>query len=837
MGVKDFFDEIHIELGREMKNTADDRKKITEQVTANENTNFRIKALLAELMNDENVENVRPYSPMQQDILKIYEDGILNSNIEIPEDIEKISKTAQPSSSDLQRYKLWLEQKYRSPYTGAIIPLNKLFTTEYEIEHIIPQSRFFDDSFSNKVICESAVNKEKGNMLAYEFIKNPTKQIIETGFGRTVKILNENEYEEFVKEHYANNRGKRNKLMLEDIPEKMIERQLNDTRYISKFISALLSNIVRADTNDDGVNSINIIPGNGKITSILKQDWGLNDIWNELVLPRFERMNEITKSNAFTAFNEKYQKQLPTVPLELSKGFQKKRIDHRHHALDALVIACATRNHVNLLNNKHAKSKERFDLNRKLRIYDKASYFDNKTNQQIEKEIPKDFLKPWGNFTVDARNSLETTIVSFKQNLRVINKTSNKYESYKDEEGNLRWGKDGKPKKDRISQTKGDSLAIRKPMHQETVAGLIKLRKNKLVSLGIGIDDVKNIVDKSLRKEIQKLILQGLDKKKILKHFKDLGNKWNETDISKVIVYYWEVDEKGNGINAASRVSLDTTFNEKKIESITDSGIQKILVNHLKNYKGKLDEKGKEIAAELLAFSPEGIEEMNQNIIALNNGKFHQPIFKVRTYERKGNKFNVGQTANKKDKFVIAAKGTNLFFAIYEDENGKRNYETIPLNEIMEHQKWRASLSKEDQQNTAMIPINTERGRFLFSLSPNDLVYVPSEDEKENLGLIDFSNLSSKQIERIYKVEKTSGVECYFIRNDIAYLIKQYDATTKIGELESQNKLQTTMCDQRIKIVDSCLKLKVNRLGEILRVAIVQLYNQTQDSNILKIML
>ena len=56
---------------------------------------------------------------MQQDILKIYEDGILNSNIEIPEDIEKISKTAQPSRSDLQRYKLWLEQKYRSPYTGT----------------------------------------------------------------------------------------------------------------------------------------------------------------------------------------------------------------------------------------------------------------------------------------------------------------------------------------------------------------------------------------------------------------------------------------------------------------------------------------------------------------------------------------------------------------------------------------------------------------------------------------------------------------------------------------------------------------------------------------------
>src|SRR5690606_12897868 len=65
-GAKDFFSEIHIELGREMKNTADDRKKITEQVAANENTNLRIKALLAELASDKQVENVRPFSPMQQ---------------------------------------------------------------------------------------------------------------------------------------------------------------------------------------------------------------------------------------------------------------------------------------------------------------------------------------------------------------------------------------------------------------------------------------------------------------------------------------------------------------------------------------------------------------------------------------------------------------------------------------------------------------------------------------------------------------------------------------------------------------------------------------------------
>ncbi len=800
-GAKDFFDEIHIELGREMKNTADDRKKITEQVTINENTNLRIKALLAELVNDKNVENVRPYSPTQQEILKIYEDGVLNSGIEIEEDILKISKTAQPSITELHRYKLWLEQRYRSPYTGNMIPLSKLFTTDYEIEHIIPQSRYFDDSLGNKVICESAVNKLKDNQIGLEFIKNHHGQIIETGFGKTVKVFEEKEYEKFVKENYSKNRSKLNKLMLEDIPEKMIERQMNDTRYISKFISAVLSNIVRSETQDDGINSKNIIPGNGKITTQLKQDWGLNDVWNELILPRFERLNTITNSTAFTAFNEKYQKHLPTVPIELSKGFQKKRIDHRHHAMDALVVACATRDHVNLLNNQHAKSDKRFDLNRKLRKFEKVSYYDNKKKAQIEKEVPKDFLKPWENFTVDARNVLEKVVISFKQNLRVINKTTNKSE---------RWvEKNGIKTKEMVSQTKGDSWAIRKPMHQETVAGLIKLRKQKNVNLNSAIDNVESIVEKTLRKQIIKLKKEGLDKKKIVKFFKELDNKWEEKDVSNISIYFWEIDENGEGINAASRVSLNDSFNEKKIkEEVADLAIQKILLNHLNNYKNILDEKGKEIAAELLAFSPEGIEEMNKNIVKLNNGKFHQPILKLRTYELKGNKFNVGQTGNKNDKFVIAAKGTNLFFAIYEDEKGKRNFETIPLNEVIEYQKSRATLSNVAQKVIHKIPVKRENGKFLFSLSPNDLVYMLTVEEKENLNLIDFSKLDKMQAERIYKIVSFSGNRLSAIPNNIAVsIVDKLEFTIK-------NKMEFTIEKKSIK--DNCIKLSIDRLGNII---------------------
>lgn len=781
-GARDFFGEIHIELGRDMKNNADERKQITNRMTENENTNLRIKALLAEMAQDINVENVRPYSPMQQEILKVYEEGVLNSDIDIDDDILKISKTPQPSSADLRRYKLWLEQKYCSPYTGKIIPLNRLFSPDYEIEHIIPQSRYFDDSFSNKVICETAVNKLKGNQIGLEFIKSHHGQIVELGMGKSVKIFEVPAYEEFVKQNYAKNRSKRNKLLLEEIPEKMIERQLNDTRYISKFITSALSNIVREDGGDEGLNSKNIVPGNGKIATELKQDWGLNDVWNELILPRFERMNLLTKSTHFTAWNENHQKFLPTVPLEFSKGFSKKRIDHRHHAMDALIIACATRDHINLLNNLHAKSTKRHDLNRKLRNYEKVAYIDAKTGERIEREVPRDFVKPWNSFTTDAKDALINIIVSFKQNLRVVNRANNKYEKWTE--------KDGVKVKEMHAQT-GVNWAIRKPMHKDTVSGLVHLRGKKIVSLNQALGFIPDIVDKGLRRELKRLDSIGLDKKKISKHFREVDNNFDGQDISKVEIYYWMED------NVASRVSLNDTFDEKRIESITDSGIQKILLSHLDKYRGRVDEKGKEIPAELLAFSQEGIEEMNKNIQALNGGKHHQPILKVRTYEPKGNKFVVGQKGNKGSKFVEAAKGTNLYYAVYKDENGKRSYDSVPLNVVIERQK----------QGLSPVPERNEMGHsLLFFLSPNDLIYVSKDEAGDLLDGRKFDQ-SVVEVDGIYKVVSFTGNRLYGVPCQVAKSI-----VDKV-ELSQLNKIEVSLDRKSLK--ESCVKLSVDRLGEI----------------------
>ena len=771
-------DEIHVELGREMKTPADKRRKMTQQILDNENANLRIKTLLLEFSDHEfEIENVRPYSSSQQEILRIYEDGVLNSTNCIPEDIENILKKfkerdtkKQPTRSEILRYKLWLEQKYRSPYTGQPISLAKLFTPAYEIEHVIPQSRYFDDSLSNKVICESEVNELKGNRLGYEFIKNFHGHKVELSSGKIVNIFTESEYEQFIKDHYSNNRTKMRKLMMETIPDEFIARQLNDSRYISKVVKGLLSNIVREEGEEETVSK-NVIVCTGGVTDRLKKDWGMNDVWNRIILPRFERLNENLGTNNFTTKTANGHT-VPSMPLELQKGFNKKRIDHRHHAMDAIVIACASRNIVNYLNNESASGNSKIsrdDL--RTLLCDKVKEDGNNYKWMIK--------KPWKAFTQDTYNVLNEIIVSFKQNLRVINKASNKYIHFVD----------GKKK---TAKQEGTNWAIRKPMHKDTIFGEVNLRKIKTVSLNEAIKNPSRIVEKEFKFKLQSLLEQGYDAKKIKKYFEEEKDIWQDINLTKIKVYYFTNETKDRYF--ATRKPLDTSFNQKKIEeSITDTGIQKILLRHLEQ-KGYDPE---------LAFSPDGIDEMNQNIVHLNNGKYHQPIFKVRVYE-KADKFAIGKNGNKSSKFVEAAKGSNLYFAIYETEKWnetigeykrERKYATIPLNIVIERLK----------QGLPPAPADENGNEPKFVLSPNDLVYVQTADEIIN-------NKIDKKIDpcRLYKMVSSAGSQCFFIKCSVASAI--------IDKLEftTSNKMERALTGEMIK--DVCIPIKVDRLGNITKI-------------------
>lgn len=358
-------------------------------------------------------------------------------------------------------------------------------------------------------------------------------------------------------------------------------------------------------------------------------------------------------------------------------------------------------------------------------------------------------------------------IVSFKNNVRIINKTSNHYVRYNDA-----------GKKINDTQQGNEMWAIRKPLHKETVFGKVNLIRIETIPLTKALDNISAICNKKLRAYIKDLQNKHFNKKQIIAHFKSTDYRWDKQNIEKVQAWIHS-DDKIN--MAATRKPLDTSFDKKRIEAITDTGIQKILLSFLNEKNGDPN----------IAFTPEGIEEMNKNIKLYNNGKQHLPIRKVRISETLGKKYQVGQTGNKTKKYVETEKGTNLYFAIYENQDGKREFRTIPLNEVIERLK----------QNLSPVPeVNENNTPLKFYLSPNNLIYLPTEEERD-LGQC---YLNKKNI---YKCISASDKQACFIPYSVA--------TTLVDkvEFESHNKMQKALTGEMIK--ETCWKLEVDRLGNI----------------------
>ena len=747
-------DEIHVEMARELKQNSEGRERDSRRNAENERANHRARFLLQEFSKPTyKVKNVRPYSPSQLDLFKIFEQEILEhsgeelkNNKELNDIVKNLGNPAQSakiSFTQINRYRLWLEQKYVSPYTGQPIPLSDLFTTAYEIEHVIPQSRHYDNSMRNKVICECEVNKDKSNMTGYEYILKRGGSVIQGSSKQAFTILKPAEYEAFVKEHYRHNPAKMRNLLTDDIPESFTNRDLNHTQYMTRLVLSLLSKVVREEGEVTSVSK-HILAPNGSITTQLKNDWGLNEVWNRLVAPRFVRMNDLSHSQLWGEERSLDGKRFFQIsqPLHLPT-INKKRIDHRHHAMDALVIACTSRNHINYLNfvSAHAgENHEKYELRQLL--------MDTKS---------KTYKKPWPTFTQDCAHTLEQMVVSFKKNLRIM------------------------------SRLKNGSLGVRKPLHKETFSGKVRLQRIKSVSLKEALKDWHHIQNRSLRHEIKRLVNEEyhrFDATLIERYFKDRNYIFQDENIRKVNLYYLT---DGKEACSANRSLLDISFTEKKIAAVTDSGIRTILLRHLHQdiYRDATGNFSPE-----LAFSPEGIAAMNANLQVLNGGKKHQPIYKVRVAESLGMKFTIGAQGVKAKQYVEAAKGTNLFFAVYGSPQGKRCYATIPLREVIARTK----------QHLAPAPELLDDGsRLLFTLSPGDLVYLPEAEEKEiKLPL---------NHKRIYKMVSSNKLQCFFIPHTLAKVLEDRE------EYGSQNKIEKS--DDGLSIKEYGLKLEVDRLGRI----------------------
>ncbi len=201
---------------------------------------------------------------------------------------------AEPKTGDIDKWRLWQEGQCRCPYSGDAVSFDDLFGRQplYEVEHIRPRSVSFDNSFANKTICRRDLNAEKGNRTPWQWLGADTDRWQE--FRDQVAWL-------AAPKPGAPGlpRSKVNRLLAKDLPEDFTARQLVDTSYAARQIMAQLKRL----WPDLGPTSpVRVESVTGRVTAQLRRFWGLNNV--------------------------------------LAEDGEKTRADHRHHAVDALVVAC-----------------------------------------------------------------------------------------------------------------------------------------------------------------------------------------------------------------------------------------------------------------------------------------------------------------------------------------------------------------------------------------------------------------------------------------------------------------------------------------------------------------
>ncbi|MDP2168280.1 MAG: type II CRISPR RNA-guided endonuclease Cas9 [Thermodesulfovibrionales bacterium] len=221
--------------------------------------------------------------------------------------VEKILREcglATPSRGDVQKFLLWEECGGRCPYTGDSISICDLFGSQptFDIEHIIPFDRSLDDSFMNKTLCRADINRNvKKDMTPYEaFHGGPEWENI---ISRVKKFDNPEKLRRF----------KMTGTEVEEFFSDFSSRQLNDTRYATRKAKEYLGLLYGGMKEEASQGMGNIQAVGGRVTAYLRDVWGLNSI--------------------------------------LKDGPGKSRDDHRHHAVDAIVIALTEQSWVKALSD------------------------------------------------------------------------------------------------------------------------------------------------------------------------------------------------------------------------------------------------------------------------------------------------------------------------------------------------------------------------------------------------------------------------------------------------------------------------------------------------------
>lgn len=216
------------------------------------------------------------------------------------------------------KMRLWEEQNLydpmdrRCPYTGEVIGIEKLFSEDIDIDHIIPFSASWDDSAANKVVCMRYANRAKGNQTPFEIF----------GKNRTINGRNYN-WEQI--SQLANNLPKSKRWRFEPNARQRFDadggfqaRQLNETGWLARVARHYLTAVTDP-------YKIHVLPG--KLTAMIRGKWGLNGL-------------------------------LPDHNFSDSKN----RKDHRHHAIDAMVAALTDRSLLHRMSSAYDEERQKIEI-------------------------------------------------------------------------------------------------------------------------------------------------------------------------------------------------------------------------------------------------------------------------------------------------------------------------------------------------------------------------------------------------------------------------------------------------------------------------------------------
>jgi len=736
---------IKVELARELKNSKKQREKIHQANKDGRIANQKIRQRLSELKYELSSSNVERYKLWSRQ----------------PNRNPEYLATYESTKSEENKLKLWEEQGHVDPYTGKPIPLSHLFNKGlYDIDHIIPQSRYFDDSLANKVVCARKVNKDKGNRTSMEYFENGSTEC---------EILSKEIFMDNAVNKFFGK--KRNMMLATSIPNNPIDRKKKDTQYIAVRVREELAKIVGSE---------NVKTTTGGVTHYLRNHWGVTKIFKGLLKNRFEdyyrkkaekEFDQLQKKGesvvvflidlATRNLNQDSSNQIinkmltyDEINLELFTDFYidcnlfmkgnnqimlgySKRYDHRHHAMDALITACTNPEAVKRLNelNKHLsdwlkKNINKYNVDLNVSNEDLLENFlqlEPGVKDVVLKDV-KNFRKveiPWVGFHKDVEKALSETVVSIKPKDKILIQKKEE----KDDKGVL-------------YKTKEKIIRIRGPLHEETIYGL---------SSGY----------ETVRVSLQKFASQN----------------------------------------------FDTVGNLKKI---VNNDVRRILTNHFEVLHNKSKSE---------AFGAEGLLGLKKTLSSIG----HPEIKSIKVYRKKpvkNYKISLQKLEREKsyNQSLYVKTGSNYLFAVMAKDNGNREYDILSLFDAVSlikdafvEEPDKSKFSKDDVLKCYFEQKN--KSKLMFSLKHLDMVYLP--DEGEEIVIDETSPLftpfwnSPERVKNIFSVTKFTGKEIYFNHHTTAEVIE------KQVELGSQNMLQTL---NGRKIIQYCIPITLDRLGNIIKV-------------------